>query len=180
MSDEDIKKSNKGLAVKIIIPILLVCVIVGIWAVKNNTKGTKAVDSDNADFALHVTEKLDLEKLKSSGLPIIIDFGADSCDPCKEMAPVLVELNTELQGKAIIRFIDVWKYQELAEGYPISLIPTQILIDANGKPYTPKDPEAMQMKLYSSKDTGEHVFTAHEGGMTKEQLLAALKEMGLK
>jgi len=180
MSEDDTKKSNKGMAVKIIIPILLICVIAGIWVVKNFRKDTVALGVNNADFALHVTEKIDLEKLKSYGLPIIIDFGADSCIPCKEMAPVLQELNTELQGKAIIRFVDVWKYQELAQGYPINLIPTQIYIDANGKPYSPKDPEAMQMKLYSLKDTKEHVFTAHEGGMTKEQILSVLKEMGLK
>lgn len=96
------------------------------------------------------------------------------------MAPVLEELNAELQGKAIIRFVDVWKYQDFSEGYPISVIPTQIFIGVNGKPYSPKDPEAMQMKLYLAKDTNEHVFTAHEGGITKEQLLSALKEMGLK
>jgi len=180
MSDEDARKSKKGMAVKIIIPILFVCVIAGIWAVKNNKKDTAAVVGDNADFALLVTEKIDLEKLKSHGLPIIIDFGADSCIPCKEMAPVLKELNAELQGKAIIRFVDVWKYQDFAEGYPISVIPTQIFIDASGKPYTPKDTEASQMKIYSSKDTGEHVFTAHEGGITKEQLLSELKKMGLK
>lgn len=68
----------------------------------------------------------------------------------------------------------------MAEGYPISVIPTQILIDAEGKPYSPKDPDAMQMKLYSLRETNEHVFTAHEGGMTKEQLISALKEMGLE
>lgn len=180
MSEKDTKKSNKGIAVKIIIPILFVCVIFGIWVVKNNKKDTAAADGDNSDFALHVTEKLDLDKLKSYGLPIIIDFGADSCIPCKQMAPVLVELNEELQGKAIIKFVDVWKYQELAQGYPISLIPTQIFIDSTGKPYSPKDPETMKMILYSSKDTEEHVFTAHEGGTTKEQLLSILKEMGLK
>ena len=147
MSEKDTKKSNKGIAVKIIIPILFVCVIFGIWVVKNNKKDTAAADGDNSDFALHVTEKLDLDKLKSYGLPIIIDFGADSCIPCKQMAPVLVELNEELQGKAIIKFVDVWKYQELAQGYPISLIPTQIFIDSTGKPYSPKDPETMKMIL---------------------------------
>ena len=180
MSDENIKKVKKEMAVKIIIPILLVCIICGIWVIKNNKKDAASVDSDNPDFLLHATEKIELEKLKSYGLPIIIDFGADSCIPCKQMAPVLKELNSELQGKAIIRFVDVWKYKELAQGYPISLIPTQIFIDANGEPYKPKDPEAMQMKLYSLRDTNEHVFTVHEGGMTKEQLLGALKEMGLK
>lgn len=75
---------------------------------------------------------------------------------------MLEELHAELEGKAIIKFVDVWKYQELVQGYPISLIPTQIFIDASGKPYKPKDPKARQMKLYSSRDNGEHVFTVHE------------------
>ena len=180
MDDENTIKSKKGVALKIIITVLLLCIVVGIWVVKNQKKDTGSVDSDKPDFALHVTEKVDLEKLKSYGLPIVIDFGSDSCIPCKEMAPTLKELNEELKGKAIIRFVDVWKYQDFAEGYPIRVIPTQIFIDANGKPYKPKDPESKQMKLYSSKDTGEHIFTTHEGGMTKEQLVSVLKEMGLK
>ena len=180
MSDENVIKSKKGLALKIMIPVLLVCIIAGIWIVKNSKKDVASVDTDNPDFALHVTETIDLGKLKSYGLPIIIDFGADSCIPCKEMAPVLKELNAELMGKAIIRFVDVWKYQDLAQGYPIEVIPTQVFFDADGKPYNPKNPEAMQMQLYSMRDTNEHVFTAHQGGMTKEQLLSALKEMGLK
>lgn len=211
-SDIKIKKLKKQMVVKIIIPVVLVCIVAGIWFMKNSNKDTDlpeskapvasetgksgspstnkfdSTDNDRAgtvttkesDFELHVTEKIDLEKLKSYGLPIIIDFGADSCLPCKEMAPVLKELNAELQGKAIVKFVDVWKYQSFADGYPVSVIPTQIFIDSNGNPYKPKDPEAMQMQMYELKSTGEHVFTAHQGGMTKEQILSVLKEMGLK
>lgn len=96
------------------------------------------------------------------------------------MAPVLKELNEELRGKAIIRFVDVWKYQNFAEGYPISVIPTQVIFDAKGNPYTPKDAKAIELNMYSSKDTNVHIFTTHQGGVTKEQLLAMLKEMGMK
>jgi thioredoxin 1 len=180
MGNKDTLNFKKNRIVRIIIPIICICIVFGIWVVKNTVNVSNLRDIENSDFALHVVEKIDLEKLKSYGLPIVIDFGADSCIPCKEMAPVLKELNEELQGKAIIKFVDVWKYQDLAEGYPISLIPTQILIDANGKPYNPKDPEAMQMKPFFLKDTNEHIFTTHEGGMSKEQLLNALKEMGMK
>lgn len=187
MNDENVE-SKKGIALKIIIPILIVCAIAGIWIVKDkkNKEGLEGTDksgkviTDSTDFELHVTEQIDLEKLKSYGLPIVIDFGSDSCIPCKEMAPVLNELNAELRGKAIIRFVDVWKYQQLAQGYPVSVIPTQIFIDASGKPYNPKDPQAMQMKKYSSKENGEHIFTAHEGGITKDQMLRVLKEMGMQ
>ncbi len=188
MNDENTVKSKKGIVLKIIIPILIICAIAAIWIVKDKKnevslegadKSGKVV-TDNSDFELHVTEQIDLEKLKSYGLPIVIDFGADSCIPCKEMAPVLKELNAELRGKAIIKFVDVWKYQQLAQDYPISLIPTQIFIDKEGNPYKPKDPQALQMKMYSSRDNGEHIFTAHEGGMKKDQILSALKEMGLE
>lgn len=183
--------TNKNAIRNISVIILIVMAIVAIWFFKNldnkpisenngSSKSKTETEDINPDFALHVTEELDLEKLKSHGLPIIIDFGADSCIPCKEMAPVLAKLNEELQGKAIIKFVDVWKYQELAKDYPISVIPTQVFFDKDGKPYTPSNPEASLMKMYSSKDTNEHIFTTHEGGITEEQLLNALKEMGLE
>jgi len=183
-----IMKDKKSIIIKIAVPVLVLCVIAGIWVVKNSLKAQPPITNNssnsskqiNPDFALDVKKEIDLEKLKSYGVPIIIDFGSDSCIPCQEMAPVLEELNEELQGKAIVRFVDVWKYQSLAEGYPISVIPTQVLFDAKGNPYTPKDANAIALKMYSSKDTNEHAFTTHEGGVTKKELLAMLKEMGLK
>jgi thioredoxin 1 len=174
---------------KIIVPALLICVVAGIWFLKNyekrraispKTNNSAEAARKNPDFELHVTEKIDIEKLKTYRVPIVIDFGADTCIPCKEMAPVLKELYQELQGKAIIKFVDVWKYEAFSEGYPVRLIPTQIFIDAKGNPFKPKDPKAMGMTLFSLKETGEHVFTAHEGGMTKEQMMKVLNEMGLE
>ena len=178
MQDENPNKSKRVL--KILLPFLLVCIVISIWVVKNSKGDVVSEGNGNPDFALHVTQDIELEKLKSYRLPIIIDFGADSCIPCKEMAPVLEELNQELQGKAIVKFVDVWKYKDLAKGYPINLIPTQVFIDAKGQPYQPSDPESKQLNLYSLKDTGEHAFTTHEGSLTKEQLLDILTEMGLK
>lgn len=182
MASNQNTSAAKSVLLKVLVPILIVAVVGGIWFFKNDDEIPPAATTTDAnpDFALHVTEPLDLEKLKSYGLPIMIDFGADSCIPCKEMAPVLAKLNKELQGKAIIRFVDVWKYQELAAGYPISLIPTQVFFDKEGKPYSPKDPQALQMNMYSLKDTNEHVFTTHEGGLTEEMILAVLREMGLE
>lgn len=129
---------------------------------------------------LHVTSPIDFDALRSSGLPIIIDYGADSCIPCKEMAPVLEELNKTLAGKAIILFVDVWKYRDLAQGVPIQVIPTQIFFDARGKPFSSGEGLGIPFNLYNRRDTGEHIFTTHEGGLDKSQMLAILKAMGMQ
>lgn len=51
MSDEVTVKSKKGLAVKIIIPVLLVCIVAGIWIIKNKNRGSDANSTDNPDNA---------------------------------------------------------------------------------------------------------------------------------
>lgn len=204
--DNKENNSSKKIIIKIIITVLIIIGIFGIWVVKNsdflskenNEKGTLGQDTNNsdvskknsdnssssenrnADFELNITEEIDLEQLKSYGLPIIIDFGADSCIPCKEMAPVLEKLNEELRGKAIIKFVDVWKYPELAQNFPISVIPTQVLFNKDGKPYMPSDANAAGMLQYTSKETKEHVFTTHEGGIIEDALLKILSEMGME
>ncbi len=171
---------NKNLVLKIIIPVVLICIIAVIWVVKNSEKKREDIVVNNPDFALNVTQKVNLKKLKTYKLPVVIDFGSESCVPCQLMAPVLKELNAELQGRAIIKLIDSWKNPEFAEGYPISSIPTQLFYDSNGNPFKPKDPEAMNLTMYSLKTTGEHVFTAHVGGLTKQQMMEILEEMGMK
>ena len=49
---------------------------------------------EGADFSLVVTEAVDFKELAKYELPIIVDYGSDSCIPCKEMAPVLEAMNT--------------------------------------------------------------------------------------
>lgn len=207
MDNQD-KSKKRNLALKIIIPIVVVAIITGIWFFKANQEKQEVTDintvvttigeseettvSDssetatdepqeiaNTDFLLAATT-IDLDKLKSYSLPIIIDFGADSCMPCKEMAPVLKKLNQEWQGKVIVKFVDVWKYPDAAADFPLQVIPTQFFFDAQGKPYVPSDPGGMQMIMYSLKDTQEHVYTAHQGGLTEEQFRTIFKEMGIK
>jgi thioredoxin 1 len=180
MDEEHVKKFSDKRLLKIIVPVLIVCIIAGIWIAKNLLEKPEANAAANPDFSLVVTDVLDLETLKGYGLPILIEFGSDSCAPCREMAPIIESLNEELQGKAIIKYADVWKYPHLAESYPLSVIPTQLFIGADGKPYNPADPDALSMNLYAEKDTGVHVFTTHEGTLTKDELLTILDEMGMQ
>ncbi|HZW49685.1 MAG TPA: thioredoxin family protein [Bacillota bacterium] len=178
MSDAN-QGSKRKLVIKIIIPVLIVCIVMTIWILKNSQKSNATV-SGNPDFALLVTDEIDLDQLKSYGIPILLDFGSDSCVPCQELAPVIEELNQELQGKAIVRYLDVWKYPALAQNYPITVIPTQLFIDAKGNPYVPEDANAIALHMFATKDTNVHIFTTHEGGLTKNEFLSILKEMGMK
>ena len=165
---------QKTIPGRVAILLLIAVAIGGIWIVKQRQKALK----EQAE-ALHVTSEKSLAEALTSGLPVVIDFGADSCAPCREMAPVLEELNRTLQGKAVIKFVDVWKYPDLAKDYPLRVIPTQFFFDRDGKPFTPSDAR-FGMILYGDGDTKGHTFTAHEGGMTREQLLAVLAEMGVR
>ncbi|MBU4235208.1 MAG: thioredoxin family protein [Proteobacteria bacterium] len=63
----------------------------------------------------------------------MVDLGAHSCIPCKMMAPILEELEQQYKGKAAIIFIDVWQNEDEGKRFKVSMIPTQIFFDRNGK-----------------------------------------------
>jgi thioredoxin 1 len=173
------RKPPRKLLLRILIPILIIAIAAGIYFYKNPISG----DDTSTDFGLDATEDFNLDKILSHDLPVIIDFGSDSCIPCQEMAPVLAELNKELRGKAVVKFVDVWKNQEAAQNLPLEVIPTQFFFMADGSPYVPADPEAAAQQgfiMYTMKTTGEHVYTVHQGGLDKETIMAVLKEMGMK
>jgi thioredoxin 1 len=69
----------------------------------------------------------------SPGQVTMIDLGADSCVPCKMMAPIIEELKREYAGRAEIIFYDVWKDPAPAKQYGIRAIPTQIFFDREGR-----------------------------------------------
>ncbi|MCF7942197.1 MAG: thioredoxin [Spirochaetia bacterium] len=174
--------------IRIIVSLLIVVIVSGLWVLKQQQEATLREENTstravgipmNPDFTLDVQSPIDLERLKSYKIPILIDFGADTCIPCKEMAPVLEDLNSRLQGKAIIRFVDVGKYPDLATAYPVRVIPTQLLIDSDGRPYTPSAASKLQILMYTDKEGGDHTLSTHEGGMTEAMLLQVLGEMGL-
>ena len=174
---------DKRKLIRIIVPLFIVIVIAGIWFFKNSNLGSadSVTPNNSEDFVLEI-EDIDLDALAAYGLPIIIDFGSDSCIPCKEMAPVLETMNAETQGKAIIKFVDVWKHAEAADGFPIQVIPTQVLINADGTPYAPSEvmgDSGIEFSMYSYKETREHAFTVHQGGLTEDQMRAILTDMGV-
>jgi thioredoxin 1 len=69
----------------------------------------------------------------SSPIPCLVDLGAGKCIPCKQMKPILEELETEYVGKFEVVFYDVWEDPKPAKEYGIHAIPTQIFLDEKGK-----------------------------------------------
>ncbi|NNF35246.1 MAG: thioredoxin [Saprospiraceae bacterium] len=71
------------------------------------------------------------EKLISSDKPVMIDFYADWCGPCKVVAPILKELKKELGDQVRIIKIDVDKNQSISQKLKVQSIPT-LMIYQNG------------------------------------------------
>jgi len=97
----------------------------------------------------------DLKKALTSGKPVLVDFGANSCVPCRQMRPVLKEVGKEYSEKAKVLVIDVYKNQNLAQDYKVFMLPTLVFFDSKGK-------EAFR----------------NVGMMEKEKIVGKLKEIG--
>jgi thioredoxin 1 len=72
-------------------------------------------------------------KIINGNQPVLVDFHADWCGPCKMQAPILKEVSAEINGKARIIKIDVDKNQAIAQQYQVMGVPTIILFK-KGKP----------------------------------------------
>ncbi len=103
---------------------------------ENNTKGTtKMVHLTAAEFKQKVFNYETQKEWKFTGdKPVIIDFYADWCGPCKMVAPVLEELSKEYDGKVQIYKVDTEAEQELASVFGIRSIPSILFIPMDGKP----------------------------------------------
>lgn len=69
------------------------------------------------------------ETVAEAGVPVLVDFHADWCGPCKVTAPMLDELAHRHQGRVLVLKVDTDRYPELAQQHGIRGIPTLLLFD---------------------------------------------------
>lgn len=83
--------------------------------------------------ATHFSEADFKAKVLQSDKPVLVDFYADWCGPCRAMAPTIEELSHELSGTAVVGKVDVDANQALAEQYQVMSIPT-LIVFKGGQP----------------------------------------------
>ena len=76
---------------------------------------------------IHVTDPSFEEEVLKSDMPVIVDYWAEWCGPCKAIAPVLEEIAGEYQGKLIVAKMDVDDNQQTPQKYVVRGIPTLMI-----------------------------------------------------
>ncbi|WP_298825288.1 thioredoxin [uncultured Capnocytophaga sp.] len=83
-------------------------------------------------MALQITDASFDEVVLKSDKPVLVDFWATWCGPCRMLGPVIEELASEYEGRVVVGKVDVDNNQEFAAKYGVRNIPT-VLVFKDGE-----------------------------------------------
>jgi thioredoxin 1 len=113
-----------------------------------------AVPTDNATAATDDGQTFSPE---SRAQVTFVELGSDSCIPCKEMRPIMAEIEKKYSGSVEVVFYDVYEQGDKAEEFAVRVIPTQVFLDESG-----------------------NEFYRHEGFLTLMAIESLLAERGIE
>ena len=74
-----------------------------------------------------LTEATFRNEIHGSDVPVVVDFYADGCEPCRQLAPIMEELSRKYQPRVRFAKVNVDNARELADSYRIGSIPAVVL-----------------------------------------------------
>jgi len=80
-------------------------------------------------MALEITDATFEEKVLNSDKPVLVDFWAAWCGPCRMVGPIIDEISKDYDGKAVVGKVDVDANQEFAAKYGVRNIPTVLVFN---------------------------------------------------
>lgn len=83
-------------------------------------------------MALEITDSSFQDTVLKSDKPVLVDFWAAWCGPCRMLAPIVEDIAKDFEGKAVVGKVDVDNNQQISMEYGIRNIPT-VLIFKNGE-----------------------------------------------
>lgn len=161
---------------KWLIPLVILVAVVGIWFVKtqNLLQKTQGIAPE--------VEEIHLDSVLEKKTPVILYFGSECCSTCEDVVTALNAVAKEVGDRGILQFVNTGIHPDTVKEYPITIAPSQVIFDGEGRPYQPGSEisEELEFQQHFSEETGEQDYTIHEGALSKEQMLAIFHDMGVK
>jgi thioredoxin 1 len=96
-------------------------------------KGIKYMQGTEQSLIRSIKNESELRNLvKSAGVPVLVDFWAPWCGPCRMIAPMLEQIAGDLNNRAVIAKVNVDDAPDLAQEFKIQSIPTLVYYDSKG------------------------------------------------